>query len=305
MLAFVLRRLVIALSVAFTVSVVSFLLLHLSGDLASALAGPDASAEQLNVIRAQYGLDQPLPMQYVGWLRGVLRLDFGNSFFTQGPVIELIAQRMPITLELGGAALALALLLAIPLGVAAAVFRGSWIDRVAMVVAVIGQAVPTFWMGLSMVILFAVKLHWLPVAGNAGWQYFVLPAIALGYHATPAMLRLTRSGMLDVLGADYIRTARAKGLGRRRVVLKHALRNAIIPVVALSAVELGAMLGGSVVVESVFSLQGLGQLAWDSISRNDFPVVQAIVLLIAMFYIVLTFLADLLNAALDPRIRIQ
>lgn len=305
MLAFVLRRLVIALSVAFTVSVVSFLLLHLSGDLASALAGPDASAEQLNVIRAQYGLDQPLPMQYVGWLRGVLRLDFGNSFFTQGPVIELIAQRMPITLELGGAALALALLLAIPLGVAAAVFRGSWIDRVAMVVAVIGQAVPTFWMGLSMVILFAVKLHWLPVAGNAGWQYFVLPAIALGYHATPAMLRLTRSGMLDVLGTDYIRTARAKGLGRRRVVLKHALRNAIIPVVALSAVELGAMLGGSVVVESVFSLQGLGQLAWDSISRNDFPVVQAIVLLIAMFYIVLTFLADLLNAALDPRIRIQ
>ena len=152
-------------------------------------------------------------------------------------------------------------------------------------------------------LVFGLQLQWLPVAGNTTWRHFVLPAIALGYYAMPSLMRLTRAGMLDVLGADYIRTARAKGLSPARVVFKHALRNAIIPVVALAAVELGFMLGGSVVIESVYSMQGLGQLAWDSISRNDYPVVQAVVLIIAVFYIGLTFLADVFNAALDPRMR--
>jgi len=192
---------------------------------------------------------------------------------------------------------------AIPLGVLAALYRDSWVDRFALLIAVIGQAMPSFWFGLTLILVFSVGLKWLPVAGNSSWQNFVLPAIALGYYATPAMMRLTRAGMLDVLGADYIRTARAKGLSPARVVFKHALRNALIPVVALAAVELGFMLGGSVVIESVFSLQGLGQLAWDAIARNDFPVVQAVVLFIAMFYIALTFVADVANAALDPRMR--
>ena len=160
-----------------------------------------------------------------------------------------------------------------------------------------------FWFALTLIVVFSVGLKWLPVAGNATWLHFVLPAVALGYYAMPAIMRLTRAGMLDVLGSDYIRTARAKGLSRSRVIFKHALRNAIIPVVALAAVELGFMLGGSVVIESVYSLQGLGQLAWDSIARNDYPVVQAVVLIIAVFYIGLTFLADVLNAALDPRMR--
>jgi peptide/nickel transport system permease protein len=162
---------------------------------------------------------------------------------------------------------------------------------------------PSFWFGLSLILIFSVTLHWLPVAGNEGWENFVLPAIALGYYAMPAMMRLTRAGMLEVLGSDYIRTARAKGLSKGKVIFKHALRNAVIPVVALAAVELGFMLGGSVVIESVYSMQGLGQLAWDAISRNDYPVVQAVVLIIAMFYIGLTFLADVINALLDPRIR--
>jgi peptide/nickel transport system permease protein len=192
---------------------------------------------------------------------------------------------------------------AIPLGVLAAVFRDTWIDRLALMVAVIGQAMPNFWFALTLILVFSVGLHWLPVAGNTTWQHFVLPAIALGYYAMPSLMRLTRAGMLEVLGADYIRTARAKGLSPARVVFKHALRNAIIPVVALAAVELGFMLGGSVVIESVYSMQGLGQLAWDSISRNDYPVVQAVVLIIAVFYIGLTFLADVFNAALDPRMR--
>lgn len=303
MFAYTLRRLALAIAVALTVSIISFALLHLSVDLATAIAGPEATAAQVETLRHQFGLDRPVTSQYLDWLWHAVHLDFGRSFFFQSSVVDLIAERLPVTLKLGGIALAIAVLVAIPLGVAAALYRDTWVDRLALFVAVIGQAMPSFWFGLTLILVFAVGLKWLPVAGNSSWQHFVLPAIALGYYATPAMMRLTRTGMLDVLGADYIRTARAKGLTPARVVIRHALRNALIPVVALAAVELGFMVGGSVVIESVFSLQGLGQLAWDAISRNDFPVVQAVVLIIAMFYIGLTFLADIANAALDPRLR--
>ncbi|AOW14703.1 ABC transporter permease [Hydrogenophaga crassostreae] len=303
MLTYIFRRLLVALSVMMTVAVISFMLLHLSGDLASAIAGPEASAAAVEQIRVQYGLDRPITSQFFDWLGSAVRFDFGRSFYFESTVIELIGERLPITLKLGGIALLLAVVVAIPLGVLAAIYRDTWIDRVALAIAVVGQAMPSFWFALTLILLFSVGLKWLPVAGNATWQHFVLPAVALGYYAMPAMMRLTRAGMLDVLGSDYIRTARAKGLSPSRVVFKHALRNAIIPVVALAAVELGFMLGGSVVIESVYSMQGLGQLAWDSISRNDYPVVQAVVLIIAIFYIGLTFLADVLNAALDPRMR--
>jgi peptide/nickel transport system permease protein len=305
MLGFLLRRLMIALCVAITVSVISFALLHMSGDLATAIGGPEASSEQIERIRVEYGLDKPLVTQYVNWLGDLLQLKLGNSFFFQESVYNLIAGRLPITLGLGGLALAIALLVAIPLGVVAAVRRDTWVDRLALTIAVLGQAMPSFWFALMLIILFAVTLHWLPVSGNTSLANFVMPAIALGYYATPSIMRLTRAGMLDVLSSDYIRTARAKGLRPRQVLFKHALRNALIPVVALAAVEFGFMLGGSVVIETVFSLQGIGQLAWDAIARNDFPVVQAIVLLIALIYIVLTLLADVLNALLDPRIRVR
>lgn len=303
MLIYIFRRLLVAVSVVLTVAVVSFLLLHLSGDLATAIAGPEASAADVETIRVQYGLDRPMTTQFFEWAWGALQLDFGRSFYFQNTVMELVGERMPVTLKLGAVALLLALVVAIPLGVLAALYRDTWIDRVALVVAVVGQAMPSFWFALTLIVVFAVQLQWLPVAGNASWQHFVLPAIALGYYAMPSLMRLTRAGMLEVLGSDYIRTARAKGLSRSRVVFKHALRNAVIPVVALAAVELGFMLGGSVVIESVYSLQGLGQLAWDSIARNDYPVVQAVVLIVAVFYIGLTFLADVINAALDPRMR--
>ncbi|MBO8135857.1 MULTISPECIES: ABC transporter permease [Dickeya] len=303
MVKYIFHRLLVALAVLFTVAAVSFSLLHLSGDLATAIAGPDATAETIAQIRVQNGLDKPLLSQFSSWMWSALHLDFGRSFYFENTVMELVGQRMPVTLKLGGVSLLLALTVAIPLGVLAAVFRDTWVDRLAMLVSVLGQAMPNFWFALVLILIFAVGLKWLPVAGNASWQNFVLPAVALGYYAMPSLMRLTRSGMLDVLGSDYIRTARAKGLSAFKVVVKHGLRNAIIPVVALATVELGFMLGGSVVIESVFSLQGLGQLAWDSISRNDFPVVQAIVLIIAVFYIGLTFLADVLNAALDPRLR--
>ena len=303
MLQYIFRRFLVALSVMLTVAVVSFMLLHLSGDLAASIAGAEANAAAVEEVRVQYGLNRPIATQFFDWLWGALHLDFGRSFFFQNTVMELIGERLPITLKLGAVSLLLAVSVAIPLGVLAAVYRDTWIDRLALMVAVVGQAMPNFWFALTLILLFAVGLQWLPVAGNTTWRHFVLPAIALGYYAMPSLMRLTRAGMLDVLGADYIRTARAKGLSPARVVFKHALRNAIIPVVALAAVELGFMLGGSVVIESVYSMQGLGQLAWDSISRNDYPVVQAVVLIIAVFYIGLTFLADVFNAALDPRMR--
>lgn len=304
MLAFGIRRLIIAICVALTVSVVGFFLLHLSGDLAQAIAGTDATPEQVDQIRVQFGLDRPLVEQYFAWLWGALRFDFGTSFYFREQVTTLISQRLPVTLALGSISLALALVVAVPLGVLAAVKQGGWIDRAALMFCVLGQALPTFWLGLSLIIVFSVTLRWLPVSGSATWLHFILPSVALGWYAIPAVMRLTRTGMLDVLASDYIRTARAKGLGMTSVLFKHALRNAMIPVVALAAVQFGFMLGGSIVVEAVFSMEGLGQLAWQSIARQDFPVVQAIVLVLALLYIVLTLLADILNAYMDPRIRI-
>lgn len=303
MLDFTVNRIAIAVAVAVTVSIVSFLLLHLSGDLAVAMAGPEASPQQVAAVRTQFGLDRPLAVQYAEWVWNAIHLNFGRSFYFREDVSKLIAERFPVTITLGLLALGMALVIGIPLGVVAALNRDTWIDRLAMLVCVLGQAMPSFWFSLMLVSVFSVSFRWLPVSGNATWRHFILPATALGYYAMPAMMRLTRAGMLDVLSADYIRTARAKGLPRRKIVIRHALRNAIIPVVALTAVQFGFLLGGSIVIEAVFSLQGLGQLAWDSISRNDFPVVQSIVLVLATIYVALSMVADLLNGMLDPRLR--
>lgn len=305
MLAYLAKRLFVALLVALTVSIITFSLLHLSGDLAQSLAGPSATAADVEQVRKAYGLDRPLPVQYAEWIGKAVRGDLGESFFLKVPVSELIADRLPITLTLGICALAFALVLSLPLGVLAAVRPDSWIDRCALALSVLGQALPSFWFALILIIVFGLKLRWLPVSGNATWEHFVLPAVALGYYATPAFMRLTRAGMLEVLASDYIRTARAKGLRTTSVLFKHALRNAIIPVVAVAAVQFGFMLGGSIVIESVFSLHGVGHLGWEAISRADFPVVQAIVLILACIYVVLTLLADMLNAVLDPRIRVR
>lgn len=304
MLNFALQRLLVAISVAVTVSVVAFLLLHLSGDLAMTIAGPEASPAQVEVIRHQFGLDRSMPVQYFDWLWRALHFDFGNSFYFRDSVVSLVAARIPVTLTLGAISLLISLIVAVPLGVLAAVYSGTWIDRLALSFSVIGQAVPTFCLGLGLIIVFSVNLRWLPVSGNATWQSYILPSVALGWYAIPAVMRLSRNGMLEVLSADYIRTARAKGLAPGMAIFKHALRNAIIPVVALAAVQFGFMLGGSIVVEAVFSMQGLGHLAWEAIARNDFPVVQAVVLILALLYVMLTFLADVANAFLDPRIRL-
>ena len=288
-----------------TASLISFMLTRVSGDPAIALAGEGASHEEIEFVRKQYGFDRPLVVQYVEWIGRALQGDLGESPYLKQPVTEMIRERIGVTMTLGICALMFAVLLAIPLGILAAIRPNTWIDRFALTLSVLGQAMPSFWFGLIMIIIFGVMLRWLPISGSDTPLHFVMPVIALGYYATPAFMRLTRSGMLEVLASDHIRTARAKGLKWGKILFKHALRNAIIPVIALAAVQLGFMLGGSFIIESVFALHGIGYLALVSISRSDLPVVQALVLLLALIYVVLTFIGDILNAFIDPRIRVQ
>ncbi len=304
MLAFALKRLGLAVLVTFTVSVISFSLLHLSGDPAAAIAGENATAADIAAISRQYGFDRPLTVQYADWLWKALHGDFGESYYFRLPVADLIADRLSITMLLGVCAISFALLTAVPLGVAAAVRPNSLVDRTALFLSVAGQAMPSFWFGLVMIVIFSIKFRLLPPSGSETWRHFIMPTVVLGYYAMPAIMRLTRAGMLEVLNADYIRTARAKGAGAGRVLFKHALRNAIVPVVSLSAVQMGFMLGGSIVVEAIFALHGAGYLAWESISRHDLPTVQALILIFSCFYILFTLLSDLANAWLDPRIRV-
>jgi peptide/nickel transport system permease protein len=240
----------------------------------------------------------------VEWLGKTVRGDFGESVYFRSPAAPLIFSKLQTTMMLGVLALAFALFISVPLGVAAAVYRNSWIDRLCLALAVVGQALPNFFFALLLIMIFSIWLRWLPVSGSGTWQHFVMPTIALGYYAAPAFMRLIRAGMIEVLEADYIRTARAKGLPATQVIFKHALRNAVVPVVALAAVQLGFLLGGSVVVETIFALDGLGYLAYQSITFKDFPVMQNIVLLLSVIYVVLTLASDIANAWLDPRIRV-
>lgn len=301
---FFVQRLGVAVLVAITVSVIGFALLRVSGDLAADLAGEDATPAEVAEIAALYGLDRPLHEQYLTWAANALGGDLGQSLFTNEPVMDLILERVDVTILLSLYSLVLALAIAIPLGVLAAIRANTAIDRAALGVAVFGQAIPNFWFGLILIYLFGVVLRWLPISGSSSFAHFILPTVALGTAVMPALMRLTRTGMLEVLEADFIRTARAKGLRPGAIFFKHALRNAILPVVSLSAVSLGFLLGGSVIVETVFALNGIGLLAYESILRSDFPVVQSILVFVSLAYIVLTLASDLINARLDPRIRL-
>lgn len=300
---FLLRRLLEALAVCACVSVAAFGLAHFAGDAAIAIGGMEASPADLARLRAYYGLDRALPAQYLTWLGHVLSGDLGRSFFSRENVGAMILDRLPVTLALASAALLLALAAALPLGIAAAVRQGGWPDRLCLALTTLAQAMPAYWTGLLLILLFGVRLQALPISGTESWRSFVMPAIALAWFVMPVLARLTRAGMLEVLGADFIRAARAKGLRPRQVLLKHALRNAILPVVSVTMVQFGVLLGGSIVVESVFALNGIGLLAWSAIQRSDFPVVQGIVIIVAAVFVLLNLLADLVNAALDPRLR--
>src|SRR5882724_1328776 len=304
MLRFISQRLLVTALVIAVTSMVAFSLVHLSGDPAVAMAGENASPADIAAIRQSYGLDRPIAAQYLTWVGRFVTGDFGRSHYLKLGVGEVLPEPLVVTGTLGLLALFFALMLSVPLGVVAALRPNTIVDRVALSIAVAGQALPSFIFALGLIYLFGVFLRWLPVSGDATWQHFILPAVALGYYAAPAIIRLTRSGMIEALQSDHVRTARAFGLSRWRVVIKHGLRHAIIPVVSLAAVQLGFMLGGSIVIETVFSLRGIGYLAWQSIQRADIEVIQAILLIIATTYALLTLLADILNAALDPRIRV-
>ncbi len=303
MLQFLVRRLIVAVLVAATVMTLAFILTRLSGDLAISIAGPNATQADVEAVRKAYGLDRPLATQFIDWVGRAITGDLGESYFFKTRVSSLIAERMPVTLTLGFTGLVIALVVSLPLGILAAVRENTAFDRAVQVVALLGQAMPSFWLGLLLMITFGLQLGWLPISGTGSWEHYVMPGIVLAFSAIPALTRLTRAGMIQALGSDYIRTARAKGLSRASILLKHALRNAAIPVVAIAAVQLGFMLGGSIVIEQVFALHGVGFLAWESIGKNDFPVVQAVVLVLAVIYVALTMLADLMNAVLDPRLR--
>jgi peptide/nickel transport system permease protein len=300
---YTLRRLLVSVMVAFTVSVITFSLLRMAGDPAVALAGEGASMADIERIRVEYNLDRPALEAYWDWVTKALQGNFGRSFNLNADVSQLIAERLPVTFYLSSLALLFALGLSLPLGILAGLKPNSLIDRLALTISVVGQAMPTFWFGLILMIWVGLRWGLLPISGNEGFASYVMPAIVLGYYVTPVLLRLTRAGIIDAMSSDYIRTARAKGMGMTAVVFRHALRNAMIPVVSLAAVQFGFLLGGSIIVESVFSVNGIGLLAWQAIQRSDFDVMQAVVLVASAVYILLTFLADLLNAVLNPRLR--
>jgi peptide/nickel transport system permease protein len=292
------------LAVLITVSLLAFALTEASVDPAAALAGADATASDIARIRRDYGFDRPLPERYLAWAGRALKGDLGQSLHYKQPVLTLIAERLPTTAILAVSAILLALAIALPLGIGGALRPGGVIDRLGIGVAVFGQAVPSFWTSLMLIVILGVDFGWLPISGSDRPENFVMPTMALGLFTLPVLLRLTRAGMLDVLGSEYIRAARARGIKPASVVLKHALRNAAMPLVAVTAVQFGYLLGGSIVTEQIFAMHGVGYLAWQAILIGDTAIVQAIVLLMAMIYAMLTLGSDLLNAWFDPRIRI-
>jgi ABC-type dipeptide/oligopeptide/nickel transport system permease component len=298
-------RLGSALIVVVGVCTLVFLLLHLvPGDPVDAMLGESARPADRTELRRALGLDRPLMTQYIAYLAGLARLDLGRSFQDQRAVAEVLAERLPATLELAGAALALALVLAIPLGVLAARFRGRHVDSAAMGFSLLGISIPNFWLGPVLILIFSLQLGWTPVSGRDGPMSLVLPAVTLGTALAAILARMVRASVLEVLGEDYVRTARAKGLGEVAVMRRHALRNAWLPVLTLVGLQLGALLGGAVITETVFSWPGVGSLLIEAIRGRDYPVVQGCVLLISLTYVIVNTATDVVYAWIDPRIRI-
>ena len=303
MLHYVLNRLAQAIVVLLGVSVVVFMLLHFTGDPAALLIPEDATVEQVAAFRHQMGFDQPLHVQYIRFLRDAICGDLGVSFRHRQPVISLVLERLPATYELTIASALLSLVIALPIGVFSAVRRNTVWDRTAMAAAVLGQAMPVFWLGLMMIIIFGIWLDILPISGRETWQHLVLPAVTLATYFVARNARLMRSSMLEVLGQDYVTTARAKGLSERTVIWKHAFRNSLISVITLVGVEFGTMLGGAVITETVFAWPGVGRLTVQAIYNRDFPLVQGSVLILAATLVVINLIIDLSYLYLDPRIK--
>ena len=304
--SYVIRRAWQSLTILLGVSIVVFALMHLSGDPIRLLAPIDTTAEELEALRKLHGLDRPLPVQYWNFLSGVLRGDFGKSLRSGENALHLALERVPATARLALTALAFSLIVALPFGVLAAVKRNTWIDRTVMGAALIGQSMPVFWLGILLILVFAVNFGVLPATGTrAGWRSLILPGITLGMFNMARTARLLRSELLEVLQAEYIMTARAKGMSARVVLWRHAFRNAVIPLVTLIGLDLGALLAGSVITETIFAWPGIGRLSVNAIYGRDYPVVQAAVLVVASIYVIINFLVDLSYAFLNPRVNLS
>lgn len=275
----------------------------LPGDPARIMAGPQATQDAVDGMRTRLGLDQPFLLQYGLFLSRAAQGDFGESIKSKKPVIDEVGERFPYTLSLAVVSYAAAILIGVAAGMLAAVYRNAWPDQAVMIAAIGGASVANFWLALMMMNLFAVQLRWLPLLGAGGWLNYVMPAVALGLLPAALIARMTRSSMLEVIGQDYIRTARAKGLGPRVIYRKHALRNALIPIVTIVGLNFGGLLGGAVVTESVFNWPGIGRLLVDAVRYRDYPIIQGVTLLTVTAVVVVNFLADLLIAAINPRIR--
>lgn len=305
MARYALRRLGHTILVIFGISLISFIFLHMTGDPVGLMLPQDATREQIEALRSQLGLDDPVFVQYLRFLVNALQGDLGRSIYSHEPVSILILERMPATLELAFAALVGALLVAVPIGIISALKRGSMMDTLSMLVALFGLSMPHFWLGIMLMMLFSVELGWLPTSGRGGIEHLIMPATALGLSLVALFARLTRSAMLEVLGQDYIRTARAKGLAEILVVGKHALKNAMIPLVTVTGMQFGILLGGAVIIEAVFAWPGVGRLIVQAILDRDYPVVQAAVMFLAVIFVTVNFLVDMLYIWLDPNISYQ
>lgn len=313
MTAYILRRLVMLVPVILVVGVVVFALVHLTpGDPAAVMLGDRATPEQIEQLRDQLGLNDPLPVQFVRWFGGVLQFDFGDSIFIGKPVTRALLDRVQPTLLLTLYAMLFQLAIGIPAGVISAVRSNSIVDRIVTVIAISGTAIPTFFLGILLILIFAVRLRWLPSGGYVPLtenpvqhaKAMLMPAFTLGFSSAGLLARLVRSSMLDVLREDYVRTAYAKGLPEKLVVIRHALRNALIPALTVIGSSVGALLGGAVVTETVFTIPGMGRLVVQSIARRDYPVIQGAVMAIAMTYVLVNLIVDLLYVYADPRVRL-
>lgn len=302
---FVVRRAIQAVLVLIGISTILFFLLRLSGDPAALLVGENATPEQVAAIRRSLGLDDPLPVQYARFMAGVAQLQFGESLVTKRDALKMVWDALPNTLVLASTALVLGLAVAFPVGIYAALKRGTVGSFLAMLVALLGQSMPSFWLGIMLILIFAVQLRWLPSFGTGTIRHLILPAVTLSAFVMARHARLMRSGMLEVLSQDYIRTANAKGASPRLVILRHALKNTLIPVVTVLAVDLSFLVGGAVIIETVFAWPGMGRQMVQAVAGRDYPVVQATVFVVALLVVGINLLLDVVYGWLDPRIKVQ
>ena len=302
---YIVRRAGYALISLFLLSVTIFVFVRVTGDPAVLLVEPGASKDDLETVRKQLGLDQPLIVQYGAFMSSLMRGDFGQSFYYRTPVLELYPSRLPNSLALAAVAMVFSLLIGIPTGVIAAVRVNGWWDSAGKIFALLGLSLPAFWVGLVLILFFSVYLGWLPSSGSGTVLHMVMPAFALGWYFAAAHMRLTRSSMLEVLGSEYVKLARLKGLPEALVISKHALKNALIPVLTLAGINLVLMVNTAVVVETVFAWPGIGRLLYEGIAFRDFPVVQATIILGGSMVVIVNFFVDLLYAVIDPRIRVE